>query len=45
MSKERKDTMDAASWDTLWKFVKTSPHQDKEKGVQGQNPHINKVMG
>ena len=45
MSKERKDAMDAVSWGTLWKFVKQAHTQDKEEGVQGQSPHINKVMG
>ena len=44
-SKEREDAMDAASWGTLWKFVQTSPHPNKEEGMQGQSPHINKVMG
>ena len=46
MSKEREDAMDAASWGT---FVVVCPNKPtpktKEEGVQGQSPHINKVVG
>ena len=45
MSKGIKDAMDAVSWGTLWNLSKQAHTQDIEEGMQGQSPHINKVMG
>ena len=45
MSKERNDAMDAASWTLCGNLSKQTHTQEKEEGVQGQSPHINKVMG
>ena len=45
MSKGRKDAMDVVSWGICGSLSKQAHTQDKEEGVQGQSPHINKVMG